>query len=157
PRGRMLAPTPQPTRPTPEPLMAAPHPPARPRTGRWAALVAAALAAGLGCAGRPWPGPPAAPAGRPWVNCRDTPDPYPDPDAELVAGLDAAPAGGRPPPAGGRPLSVLVLPGGGKYGVFAGGVLYGWTAAGTRPAFDVVTGVSSGALTAMYAFLGPAY
>lgn len=137
--------------------MAAPLSPARPRTGRWAVLVAATLAAGIGCAGRPWPGPPAALADRPWANGRGTPDPYPDPDATLVAGLDAARAGVRPPCAAGRPLSVLVLPGGGKYGVFTGGVLCGWTAAGTRPTFDVVTGVSSGALTAVYAFLGPAY
>lgn len=135
--------------------MAAHHPTAR--SGRRAALAAAVLAAAVGCAGRPCPGPPAALADRPWANGRGTPDPYPNPDADLVAGLDAASAGVRPPPIPGRPLSVLVLPGGGKFGVFTGGVLCGWSAAGTRPTFDVVTGVSSGALTAVYAFLGPAY
>jgi predicted acylesterase/phospholipase RssA len=33
----------------------------------------------------------------------------------------------------------------------------GWTAAGTRPEFDVVTGISTGALIAPFAFLGSAY
>jgi hypothetical protein len=36
-------------------------------------------------------------------------------------------------------------------------VLCGWTAHGTRPTFDVVTGSSSGSLLAVYAFLGPKY
>jgi len=36
-------------------------------------------------------------------------------------------------------------------------VLNGWTATGTRPTFDVVTGVSTGALAATFAFLGPQY
>jgi hypothetical protein len=36
-------------------------------------------------------------------------------------------------------------------------VLAGWTASGRRPEFDVVTGVSTGALTAPFAFLGPRY
>ncbi len=37
------------------------------------------------------------------------------------------------------------------------GVLAGWTETGTRPTFDVVTGISTGALVACLAFLGPAY
>jgi hypothetical protein len=36
-------------------------------------------------------------------------------------------------------------------------VLAGWTASGKRPEFDIVTGVSTGALTAPFAFLGPRY
>jgi hypothetical protein len=51
--------------------------------------------------------------------------------------------------------NVLVLSGGGSYGAFSAGVLYGWTQAGTRPTFDVVTGVSTGALIAPLAFIGP--
>jgi predicted acylesterase/phospholipase RssA len=51
--------------------------------------------------------------------------------------------------------SVLVLSGGGAYGAYSAGVLCGWTHAGTRPQFDVVTGVSTGALVATLAFLGP--
>ena len=56
-----------------------------------------------------------------------------------------------------QPINVLILSGGGQYAAFAGGILVGWTAAGTRPDFDVVTGVSSGGLTAVFAFLGPKY
>jgi hypothetical protein len=56
-----------------------------------------------------------------------------------------------------RPLNVLVLSGGGQYAAYAGGILVGWTEAGTRPAFDVVTGVSSGAFLAVYAYLGRKY
>ena len=56
-----------------------------------------------------------------------------------------------------KPLNVLVLSGGGQYAAFAGGVLVGWTASGQRPDFDVVTGVSSGAWLAVYAYLGAKY
>lgn len=52
---------------------------------------------------------------------------------------------------------VLMISGGGGGGAFGVGVLAGWTATNTRPRFDVVTGVSTGALIAPYAFLGPAY
>jgi hypothetical protein len=52
---------------------------------------------------------------------------------------------------------VLALSAGGKYAAYSAGVLCGWTATGTRPVFDVVTGVSGGALLAVYAFLGPEY
>ncbi|WP_171173780.1 patatin-like phospholipase family protein [Ruegeria sp. HKCCD8929] len=58
---------------------------------------------------------------------------------------------------GGRLSDVLVLSGGGPDGAFGAGVLTGWTDAGTRPEFDVVTGVSIGAIIAPYAFLGPEY
>jgi hypothetical protein len=54
-----------------------------------------------------------------------------------------------------RPFNILVLSGGGAYGAYTAGVLAGWTEAGTRPSFDVVTGVSTGALVATLAFLGP--
>jgi hypothetical protein len=53
--------------------------------------------------------------------------------------------------------SVLVLSGGGAYGAYSAGVLVGWTQAGTRPVFDVVTGISTGALIAPLAFLGSQY
>jgi hypothetical protein len=55
------------------------------------------------------------------------------------------------------PRNVLVLSGGGMNGAYTAGVLKGWTASGTRPQFDVVTGISTGALAAPYAFLGPEY
>jgi predicted patatin/cPLA2 family phospholipase len=54
------------------------------------------------------------------------------------------------------PLSYLALSGGGADGAYGAGVLNGWTAAGTRPEFSVVSGVSTGALIAPFAFLGPA-
>jgi hypothetical protein len=64
----------------------------------------------------------------------------------------------RPEFTRGRPVvNFLALSGGGSDGAFGAGVLGGWTAAGTRPEFDVVTGVSTGALTAPFAFLGPKY
>lgn len=59
---------------------------------------------------------------------------------------------------GKRPVvNFLALSGGGSDGAFGAGVLCGWTAAGSRPEFDLVTGVSTGALTAPFAFLGPKY
>lgn len=48
----------------------------------------------------------------------------------------------------------LAISGGGEDGAFGAGLLTGWTAAGTRPEFDLVTGVSTGALIAPFAFLG---
>jgi predicted acylesterase/phospholipase RssA len=55
------------------------------------------------------------------------------------------------------PYRVLALSGGGSRGAYGAGVLAGWTATGTRPEFDVVTGISTGALQATAAFLGPDY
>ncbi|VFU10920.1 patatin-like phospholipase family protein [Methylocella tundrae] len=51
----------------------------------------------------------------------------------------------------------LSLSGGGDKGAFGAGLLVGWTAHGGRPKFKLVTGVSTGALTAPFAFLGPKY
>jgi Patatin-like phospholipase len=51
----------------------------------------------------------------------------------------------------------LAISGGGSDGAFGGGVLTGWSQAGNRPEFAVVTGVSIGALIAPYAFLGSSY
>jgi hypothetical protein len=55
------------------------------------------------------------------------------------------------------PAYYLAISGGGDNGAFGAGLLNGWTAAGTRPEFKVVTGVSTGALIAPFAFLGPRY
>lgn len=57
----------------------------------------------------------------------------------------------------GRPHRYLVISSGGDDGAFGAGLLTGWTAAGTRPEFELVTGVSTGALIAPLAFLGPDY
>lgn len=51
----------------------------------------------------------------------------------------------------------LILSTGGEDGAFGAGLLGGWSKTGTRPEFALVTGVSTGALIAPYAFLGPAY
>lgn len=55
------------------------------------------------------------------------------------------------------PVSYLAVSGGGDNGAFGAGLLNGWTAAGMRPEFKMVTGVSTGALIAPFAFLGPDY
>ncbi len=51
-------------------------------------------------------------------------------------------------------LHWLAISGGAADGAFGAGLLVGWSDAGTRPRFDLVTGVSTGALTAPFAFLG---
>jgi predicted acylesterase/phospholipase RssA len=50
--------------------------------------------------------------------------------------------------------NLLAISGGAEDGAFGAGLLVGWSDAGTRPVFDLVTGVSSGALIAPFAFLG---
>lgn len=62
---------------------------------------------------------------------------------------------GRGPALG--PSASLAISGGGDGGAYGAGILVGWTARGDRPSFKVVTGVSTGALSAPFAFLGPAY
>ena len=57
----------------------------------------------------------------------------------------------------GRPFVYLALSGGGGSGAFGAGVLNGWSESGTRPEFTIVSGVSTGALIAPFAFLGPDY
>ncbi|HTR42423.1 MAG TPA: patatin-like phospholipase family protein [Pseudomonadales bacterium] len=56
-----------------------------------------------------------------------------------------------------HPLTQLALSGGGSRGAYGAGLLCGWTEKGDRPEFDIVTGISTGALMGPYAFLGPAY
>jgi hypothetical protein len=53
------------------------------------------------------------------------------------------------------PYRALALSGGGSRGAYGAGVMSGWTVHGDRPQFDVVTGVSTGALMATHVFLGP--
>ncbi len=55
------------------------------------------------------------------------------------------------------PAYYLAVSGGGENGAFGAGLLVGWTAAGTRPTFKLVTGISTGALIAPFVFLGPAH
>ncbi|MEI6863264.1 MAG: patatin-like phospholipase family protein, partial [Candidatus Omnitrophota bacterium] len=51
-------------------------------------------------------------------------------------------------------VNLLAISGGGAGGAFGAGLLCGWTEAGNRPEFHVVTGVSTGAMSAPAAFLG---
>lgn len=67
--------------------------------------------------------------------------------------LDRWAASGAKPPAG----AVLAISGGGANGAFGAGLLCGWTAKGDRPEFEIVTGISTGALIAPFAFLGREY
>ncbi|MEN6449598.1 MAG: patatin-like phospholipase family protein [Thermoguttaceae bacterium] len=108
---------------------------------RWIAIAAVLLS---GCAAtRQYPAPPILPPtaiveiGKPADN-----GPYDASQTRVAAA---------------KPRNVLVLSGGGANGAYVAGVLKGWTASGTRPQFDVVTGVSTGALIAPLAFLGPEY
>ena len=55
------------------------------------------------------------------------------------------------------PVNYLAVSGGGDNGAFGAGLMNGWTETGTRPEFKLVTGVSTGALIAPFAFLGPDY
>jgi predicted acylesterase/phospholipase RssA len=76
-------------------------------------------------------------------------------EAEAMVGRRRAALGGergRVPPA-----NFLALSGGGDNGAFGAGLLTGWSQSGQRPEFDVVTGISAGALIAPFAFLGPEY
>ena len=75
------------------------------------------------------------------------------PLATFAASLSSPRLSARP----GHDVNYLALSGGGAGGAFAAGVLDGWTRDGTRPDFDMVSGVSTGALIAPFAFLGPGY
>jgi hypothetical protein len=68
------------------------------------------------------------------------------------AQLAASGGSGQLPPA-----VFLAISGGGDNGAFGAGLLCGWTAAGDRPEFKLVTGISTGALIGPFAFLGSSY
>ncbi|WP_340108631.1 patatin-like phospholipase family protein [Pikeienuella sp. HZG-20] len=54
-------------------------------------------------------------------------------------------------------LNYLALSGGGQWGAFGAGVLRAWSDSGARPVFAGVSGISTGAIIAPFAFLGPKY
>jgi len=80
-----------------------------------------------------------------------------DPAAVRAVAAEFTRRGHTAYPPGTRPYQFLALSGGGLFGSFGVGVLAGWTESGTRPQFDVVTGISTGAMIATFAFLGPEY
>lgn len=69
----------------------------------------------------------------------------------------AAVGSGRRPAEALTKADFLAISGGGADGAYAAGVLIGWSEKGGRPQFEVVTGVSTGALAAPFAFLGSRY
>ncbi len=80
---------------------------------------------------------PGVPQARFWADAPDA--------ARLMAPAFAGARGER---------SMLALSGGSDNGAYGAGLLTGWTKSGTRPEFAIVTGVSTGALIAPFAFLG---
>jgi Patatin-like phospholipase len=71
------------------------------------------------------------------------------------AEYDRRAAAGQPPPV----IDILIVSGGGDWGAFGAGFLKGWLKVPAqhplaKPEFDAVTGVSTGALIAPFAFLG---
>lgn len=140
----------------------APHP-GRPRFGRSLRLcVTALLAATLAsCAGAPARHPvpqgltskaevPGIPRARIWGD--ETPAWVP-----VLATLSPEELQAQFASSYGKPHHYLAISGGGPDGAFGAGLLNGWTAAGDRPEFTIVTGISTGALSAPFAFLGPKY
>jgi hypothetical protein len=79
-------------------------------------------------------------------------------EQDLAASFAQESAAEFPPrPGGSVAYSHLTLSGGGANGAFGAGLLNGWTSRGDRPVFKIVTGVSTGALMAPFAFIGPDY
>jgi len=129
-----------------------------------AALGAAALAAGCGASLAPLrtPVPEAyydvaqpvgAPGVRIWSDQFDAESRARVEEGQRAALIARWREAGSPPE--GLRQDILALSGGGPDGAFAAGLLNGWTEAGGRPDFSVVTGISVGALIAPFAFAGP--
>jgi predicted acylesterase/phospholipase RssA len=72
--------------------------------------------------------------------------------ASLLPGRRGATLTLRAPSAKG--LNLLAISGGAEDGAFGAGLLAGWGGSGNRPVFDLITGVSSGALIAPFVFIG---
>jgi len=79
-------------------------------------------------------------------------------EAEFAAAADRLRrAQGLAPNAQLPEVQLLAVSGGGENGAFGAGLLCGWSEHGDRPVFELVTGVSTGALTAPFAYLGSSY
>ncbi|MGE0665659.1 MAG: patatin-like phospholipase family protein [Sphingomonadales bacterium] len=93
-----------------------------------------------------------APAGAATLRARAAPNPF----VAALTGQNGARARGLAPDAAAPPETVaLILSGGGQWGAYGAGVIDGWSEHG-RPRPRIVTGISTGALQATFAFLGPA-
>lgn len=113
---------------------------------RWSAIFWLLLVVGFGCA----PLSRRVPLPRVPSDSKPASELPPLPEPEILQASAAMPVDAAPV----TPKNILVLSGGGSYGAYSAGVVCGWTRAGDRPTFDVVTGVSTGALIAPLAFLG---
>ncbi len=120
-------------------------------------MAAVVVPAALGCSGPKTAYAPVPANLPPIVDANASAGPYPQVDQVTYDGLAAGikPVGATSPAK--KPLNVMAIAGGGQYGAYAAGLLVGWTARGDRPDFDVMTGISSGALIATIAFMGPKY
>ena len=127
----------------------------------WLALNISLLLAA--CAGQPRPTPPAKEDSYalPWgaVALERTPEAAADPSREQMIAALRARIVSKLAASGGSAVSyrVLAISGGGSRGAYGAGLLTGWTERGDRPEFDVVTGISTGAMMATHAFLGASY
>jgi hypothetical protein len=121
------------------------------------AAVLCALAAGVGCSRTQIDTNPPPHYVAPVVHDADAPPgTYAPLERDAAIALAAATADSPVPPNQKR-LNVLAVSGGGQFGSFAAGLLNAWTDRGDRPEFDVVTGISSGALIAAIVYAGPKY
>jgi predicted acylesterase/phospholipase RssA len=116
-----------------------------------AALLAAGCVSGVRRPAPPFEYSDAAPVGFPATVriVEEAPAAFETRSRQVLAAARTAAAGG--------PIRVLALSGGGTGAAFGAGALTGWSQLGTRPEFQIVTGVSAGALMAPFAFLGPAW
>ncbi len=79
-------------------------------------------------------------------------------EAEQALAREKAAAGKTENPAGDLPpANFLAISGGSDDGAFGAGLICGWSDASTMPAFKLVTGISTGAMIAPFAFLGRSY
>ena len=77
---------------------------------------------------------------------------------DIIRSIKDEPPGMFPRGPGGElQYAGLAISGGGDHGAFGAGYLNGWSESGTRPAFKIVTGISTGALIAPFALLGSDY
>jgi len=81
----------------------------------------------------------------------------PDPVVMQKSLIDSFKQEGFVNPLGIKIYPVLAVSGGGANGAYGAGLLKGWSKEGSRPIFKIITGVSSGSIIALYAFLGKDY
>ena len=132
------------------------------RLGGYLAWLVVTLFVLAGCAGAPERNPvprelttkvgiPGIPDARFWG------DEFPKYNMEKFEALSDAQMREKFPGIYEKPHAYLAISGGGANGAFGAGLLRGMEDVGQRPQFTMVTGVSTGALTAPFAFLGREY